>query len=215
MVIGISGKEQSGKNTVCNIIKAISLLDIKSEELTFFISSSDFTDTNEIVPFVEFALKEDYILNLSDWKEHSFADKLKGAASIIFGNLRGEWDNINFKDSTNFLGMTNRQFLQRLGNGVRERISPDIWVKALFQDYHLKDSPKWIIPDVRMENEARAIKGHDGIIIRVNRDTKYTDDDISETSLDDYKFDYVIDNNSSMSDLITNVSSIYNEINIK
>lgn len=92
--------------------------------------------------------------------------------------------------------------------------------------------PNWIITDVRFPNEAQAIKDRGGIIIRVNRDfiqTKLKDGQtlivergiltgeehlqlktphLSETALDDYDFDYVIDNNSTIEELIEKVKKL-------
>jgi hypothetical protein len=91
--------------------------------------------------------------------------------------------------------------------------------------------PKWIITDVRFPNEAQAIKDRGGIVIRVNRpilkDLK--DDTVtsmayalsvqakqrkkgiyhpSETALDDYEFDHVINNNGSLDELLDKVKQI-------
>jgi hypothetical protein len=92
--------------------------------------------------------------------------------------------------------------------------------------------PNWIITDTRFPNEAKAIKDRDGIIIRVERDiisrsckpTKYAnvketdldslnkidkiDNHPSETALDNYKFDYTIDNNGTIEKLIVKVKEI-------
>ena len=80
--------------------------------------------------------------------------------------------------------------------------------------------PNWIITDVRFPNEAKAIKDKGGIVIRVNR-TYYTEDKKyiigydpfethpSETALDDYDgFDYVIENDGTVQDLIDKVKSL-------
>ncbi len=91
---------------------------------------------------------------------------------------------------------------------------------------------KWIITDVRFPNEAQAIKDKGGIVIRVERpeycdgctlenievqDCKdcavYQDDyskqHPSETALDDYDgFDYVIENNGSIEDLVEKVKQL-------
>lgn len=98
--------------------------------------------------------------------------------------------------------------------------------------YNLNDYyPNWIITDVRFPNEAQAIKDRGGIVIRVNRpilkDLK--DDTItsmayaliaqakqrkkgiyhpSETALDDYEFDHVIDNNGSIEELVEKVKQL-------
>ena len=83
--------------------------------------------------------------------------------------------------------------------------------------------PNWIITDVRFPNEAVAIKERSGIVIRVNRDDYIFDEDgkriipskeyvnipikehSSEIALDDYPFDYFINNNGSIEELIKEV----------
>lgn len=99
--------------------------------------------------------------------------------------------------------------------------------------HHVEEWPNWIITDTRFPNEARAIKERGGIIIRVNRYvplemyhtlpnggmTPDIDKSImrhaSEISLDDWDFDYVIDNSGSMDNLVTKVDEIIDEINHK
>jgi len=103
-----------------------------------------------------------------------------------------------------------------------------------------EEFPNWLITDVRFPNEVKAIKDRGGIIIRIKR-TFFTselsngekisvvrgvltghDDEVfkrehsSETALDDFKdFDFVIDNDSSLEDLLEKVEMIYNRaINI-
>lgn len=95
--------------------------------------------------------------------------------------------------------------------------------------------PNWIITDVRFPNEADAIKDREGIIIRVNRSLesqviisakeKYNIDvsnaliketfnelrkfeHPSESALDNYKFDYVINNNGTINNLVDKVKEI-------
>jgi len=78
--------------------------------------------------------------------------------------------------------------------------------------------PNWIITDMRFPNEMDAVKAKGGITIRIQR-FKQISENIrvhhgigvphpSETALDDHKFDYVIDNDSSISDLIDKVRTI-------
>ena len=88
--------------------------------------------------------------------------------------------------------------------------------------------PSWLVTDVRFTNEAKAIKDRGGVVIRVNRDKFSYQSDLpesaspiehaergkelhyhpSETSLDDYDFDYVIDNNSDIPSLVEKVKQL-------
>lgn len=81
--------------------------------------------------------------------------------------------------------------------------------------------PNWIITDVRFPNEKKAIEDRGGIVIRVSRKTwvqkqedrllkeyNYKQEHPSETALDNAEFDYVIDNNGTIEDLIEKVKEI-------
>ena len=69
--------------------------------------------------------------------------------------------------------------------------------------------PKWVVTDVRFENETKAIKDRGGILIRVDRDSDSKDSHGSENELNNYKdWDYVIDNNYSLLELILTVRQI-------
>ena len=110
----------------------------------------------------------------------------------------------------------------------------------LLEDKHhgLLNSPNWIITDMRFPNELQAVKDRGGITIRVNRPDIYDsgikmyhhskgvstmteeykkakrNEHPSETALDTAKFDYVIDNNGSIEDLIEKVREILIKENI-
>jgi hypothetical protein len=100
-----------------------------------------------------------------------------------------------------------REFLQKLGtDAVRYGLHPDTWVNALFADFD-EDKDNWIITDCRFPNEARAVKERGGQVVRINRDLEQADYQTleqrhpSETSLDDYTFDYIINNVGDLDDL--------------
>lgn len=78
--------------------------------------------------------------------------------------------------------------------------------------------PNWIITDMRFPNELKAVKNKNGITIRVNRVNLIENNHPSETSLDSATFDYVIDNNGTIEELIQKVriilqrEKLFNEI---
>lgn len=119
--------------------------------------------------------------------------------------------------------MTVRQFLQELGtDACRNGLHPNTWVNALMADYKEteymgSDSegsdiyvyPNWIITDTRFPNEAQAIKDKGGIVIRVNRPgVEATNAHPSETSLDFWEFDHVINNDGPLEKLSISVLNI-------
>jgi len=122
--------------------------------------------------------------------------------------------------------LTPRKLLQLLGTEAgRHVIHPNIWVNALFADYPkivdmddkgLDVYENWIITDVRFPNEANIIKEKGGIMIRINRPQYLNNrlvigknEHLSETALDNYDgFDYVIENDGTVQDLIDKVKSL-------
>lgn len=184
MLIGISGKKQTGKDTICKIIKALDIWNRYGD--------------GDMLTFVKMILKYNNFIS-GIWCKHAFADKLKQVLAVIL-NVRVEAfeDNL-FKISNSEISKpeggyyTNRELLQRFGTEVGRNISPTLWVDTLFSNY--TDDDYWIITDVRFPSEAKAIKDRGGILIRVNRNTGFTDNHPSETALDDYHdWDYRIDN---------------------
>lgn len=83
------------------------------------------------------------------------------------------------------------------------------------------EHPKWIITDVRFPNEAKAIKDRGGIILRIDRPAKV---DLgprrtdwmhpSETALDTWDFDYEIDNDGGVEDLMEKIKTFLEVFNI-
>ena len=67
----------------------------------------------------------------------------------------------------------------------------------------------WIITDVRFPNELEAIEKRGGLTIRVER-SRYSNGDFhaSETALDNAEFDYTINNNGTIEQLIEKVREI-------
>lgn len=109
---------------------------------------------------------------------------------------------------------TPRKLLQKIGTDLfRNQLHPNTWVSSTFANY-LNDA--WIITDVRFPNELQAIKDRNGIVIRVNRNNSLFKSVIheSETALDNYEFDYIIDNNGTIEDLIIKVKEILIKENI-
>ena len=74
----------------------------------------------------------------------------------------------------------------------------------------IKDTDKVIITDMRFPNELKAVKDRDGITIRVNRPQLISKDfeHESETSLDSSIFDYTIENDGELVDLVSKVREI-------
>ena len=90
-----------------------------------------------------------------------------------------------------------RRLLQRLGTeGGRNALGENVWVDAAFDR---AKSDKLVITDMRFPNELRAVTERNGVTVRVNRaGNGPANDHPSETSLDNYKFDYYLDNDGTL-----------------
>jgi hypothetical protein len=147
------------------------------------------------------------------WEFRKFAGKLKQIASILTGVDAHHFEDQEFK--TRKMGkewgfMTYREFLQRLGTeAIRTGIHPQAWVNAMFADFHSTMS-HWLITDCRFKNEADAVKQHKGIVVRINNPSLPVQENLhsSETDLDDYAFDYVIENDGTMDEFYEKIKAM-------
>ena len=99
-----------------------------------------------------------------------------------------------------------RRMLQVLGVSARENIHQDVWINAAL-DRVLND--RIVITDVRFINEAEAIRNRGGEIWRVVRPgVNAVNSHVSETQLDNYKFDQYLVNDGSITDLHNQVLNL-------
>ena len=179
MIIGISGKAGSGKDTAAKMLEVLY--------------------ANPDISYEDFANKR--YKNFADIQIVHFADTLKETAQVLF--RIGEWETNTQegkKTTINWIGKTVRELLQGIGQGLRDAIDPNLWVKILFAN--TEGWSNYIIADVRYPNEVYAIKEHNGVLIRIDRKGAGAGNHSSETALDNYKeWDVHIENNGSIEDL--------------
>ena len=179
MIIGISGKAGSGKDTAAKMLEVLY--------------------ANPDISYEDFANKK--YKNFADIQIVHFADTLKETAQVLF--RIGEWETNTQegkKTTINWIGKTVRELLQGIGQGLRDAIDPNLWVKILFAN--TEGWSNYIIADVRYPNEIYAIKKRNGILIRIDRKGAGAGNHSSETALDNYKeWDVHIENNDSIEDL--------------
>lgn len=179
MIIGISGKAGSGKDTAAKMLEVLY--------------------ANPDISYEDFANKR--YKNFADIQIVHFADSLKETAQVLF--RIGEWETNTQegkKTTINWIGKTVRELLQGIGQGLRDAIDPNLWVKILFAN--TEGWSNYIIADVRYPNEVYAIKERNGVLIRIDRKGAGAGNHSSETALDNYKeWDVYIENNGSIEDL--------------
>lgn len=192
------------------------------------------------IPIADFEKEEVKNRSLGeDWIRYGYADGFShvhrdGETKTIMNNKQcskeryEEERRINWQ-TTYKHEYTVREILQLVGTeAIRNLIHEDVWVNALFNDYKERDLrsfgdpddsnrslPNWIITDTRFPNEIEAIKKRKGITIKVIRDSDKTIDlHPSEISLDDYEFDYVLDNNSDIDSLMVKVGTLLQKLKL-
>lgn len=152
----------------------------------------------------------------------------------------GEYD----IEELEYAPITVRQFLEWLGTeGMRDGVHQNIHVNGLMSDYvpHIENYPnliksnnqplienkeysmgkavypKWIISDTRFFNELEAVKAKDGICVRIHNAKAEKAEKSSHKSANEWKswdFDYEIDNNGTIKDLIVQVDKMLNHFNL-
>lgn len=155
-----------------------------------------------------------YLVSNYGFTKISFADPIRKALYVLnpkidIADMRGVpiasavdglgWDGVKV-DS-----LDARELLQRMGTEVgRQMFGKDFWVnqamlKALEHD-------RVVFADVRFENEVEAILGHSGAVWRVVKsDVEAVNRHISETALDEYPFNKIVNNLGSKEDLYATV----------
>lgn len=225
-IIGISGRKQSGKNTIANYING-DILNQRKMIKGFYINDhgklivntqnsdgqdgyGEFDVTRKDIDFVEYAE-----INLWPYiKVYHFADPLKEMAINLFG-LKAEevygsdeeknkstnllWENMP-NNQGKFGKITNREFLEHFGTNIVRKIRYDAWSEYTTNIISKQQPEIAIIPDVRFPNEVDSIKKIGGTVIRLTRnifDSKAEAEvALDKENFDWNKFDLIIDNSN-------------------
>jgi N12 class adenine-specific DNA methylase len=114
--------------------------------------------------------------------------------------------------------------LQAIGQHCRKHIGDSVWVNVAEQtirdetvDALAKNKrPRIVVPDVRAHNEAAMLRNHDFIMINVNRPIgRPIDRDpnhITETALDDYPYDRIINNTGTLAEFMARIHEMADSI---
>jgi hypothetical protein len=202
-IIGINGRINHGKDEVAKIIQYLTFINSKE-------SLKDYCTYNYF--------KNSSLTMMSPWQVKKMAYKLKQIASILLNVPIAKFEDRDFKDvqlPVEWDYMTVRTFLQKLGTeAMREGLHQNTWANAFWSDYD-EDNNHWLITDIRFPNEYESVKDRNGIVIKVVRDIEIPKHEHeSETALDSYRFDYVIDNNKDINHLISEVETLLKDLKI-
>jgi hypothetical protein len=221
-LIGISGKIGSGKDTVGSILQdysddnaedyQIKKFATKLKEIAALLIGCDVSDFEDR-EFKEKELGEEWngltprkILQLLGTEAGREIIHPNIWVNALFADYKHVWNdpdpiegndyNITYrKDYPN----TEESLIHYGGGSEAEVFTREI------------EQSNWIITDVRFPNEAQAIKDRGGIVIRIERpggESHCGGAHASETALDTYNFDYVIDNEGDIDELIEKVKQL-------
>jgi len=179
--IAILGKANSGKNTIAKLIVK-SLIESDGEMQKFIYAFAD-------------PIKEMLRLMFPDIpKKH------------IYGSSKFRNSVINGAKNKNGEPLTIRQALLDIGTELGRSYKDSVWLDAFgHRCEKIKNKNSIIIvPDLRFINEFNYLQDRKFFIIKVNRDNITKINHTSETeqeSISDNKFNYVVNNNGTVSEL--------------
>ena len=176
MIIGISGKARSGKDTFANML----MQELSTDDGPY-----------EIMAYSD-ALKErvrkDFNLTINQ----------------VYGDLKEVPDKRYPKKYGGYWAP--REILQHMGTEGFRYIEPTFWVRKLFERIGDRSNQNVIVTDCRFPDEVDAIIDHGGVHIRVerkNKDYATNMQHASETSLDgeNVLIHFTIENDGSIEEL--------------
>ena len=156
-----------------------------------------------------------YLWTRYEFTRIAMADPLKLAAQQAFGLTQAQLGD-ELKDVViPYWGIAPRQMYQQVGDSFKEKFGKDFWVKRWRLSYgHFMDTDHVVVPDVRFDCEASAIRALGGVIVEVQRGTGLTGstgDHASELGLSSLP-DFVIDNSGTINKLCGVVDKIVGSI---
>lgn len=170
------------------------------------------------------------MLKVYGFQEYALAEPLKRACMEIFGFTENQVFGEGKLVLDQFWNVTPREVLQKIGTELfRDQlkiIMPTmnlgdfniVWIRKM-EKYiqEMRATNNIVISDVRNIDEARAIKKLGGYIIRVHNSRIKMDDEFrnhaSEQSIDKIRFEGVIKNDSSVTDLFRDVGMFVQALN--
>lgn len=220
MIIGISGKKQSGKTTIGHFLVSLFMSNLSIAEKIDLDNSGNIVVSDiygnrlynkAITPRAKFS--QDFVIsNMYDTldkyiKVYNFADTLKQDICMNIFNMTYDQCYGSDEDKNSLTNLTwennrvsAREAMQIIGTDMFRKLYTNVWVDCTIRKILIDKPSLAVITDCRFPNEVEAIKNAGGKVIRLTRN-KHPSDHISETILDSESydwsnFDHIIDNNN-------------------
>jgi len=140
----------------------------------------------------------------------AFADSVRLLApladpelAIRLKNHDGDWERAKAGDPYV------RGALQRIGEGCRQVLGHDVWLRALTRQ--LEPGQRYVIPDVRYRDEASFVRSQGGMLVKVTRPgfDAVAGGHVSEHDLDDWPaWDLLVSNKGTLDELLAVADSV-------
>ena len=155
----------------------------------------------------------DHMTEVFGYQRFSFADPIKIALASIFNVPVSMFHDPALKEkfSKELMGRSPRYLMQTLGTEWgRDKVSPSLWIDLTIKRIEaarLSGAFYIVVPDVRLDDEAQAIKDAGGVIWHVTRGStpRFSDMHRSEWGIDKSLVDATILNNADTRMLFTQV----------
>jgi len=111
----------------------------------------------------------DALVNLGGFQRLAFADPLKECAAAAFGRPVADFHNVALKEKPvpGWPDWTHRKILEFLGTEVFRTNFPGIWMKTAISKIKESDRQRFVITDLRFQDEVDAVRALGGKVIRI------------------------------------------------
>ena len=190
LIIGISGKKQSGKSTLYEFVK------LNKENL--FIGDVTIDKVDMADPLKEMIVN---IMGVDKKLVYGSEQEKNMLTQYKWKDL--PYHNVNQANLRASEYMTGRELMQQVGTNIFRKMNPNIWVDAAINRMKKTEADIVFCCDVRFPEEVMAIKNNGGIVIRLTKrknNSVASAEHESEKRLDKEVFDWsnfdvIIDNN--------------------
>lgn len=202
-ILGLTGLEGSGKDTVAGYVTEW------GENLGLTVERQGFADILKYSAAMVLGMTHEEAQTNDGYLNFTNALKERGSVTITIP-LSAEEKALGLSEEElpPAITMSGRQFLRNYGTeSHRDVFGYDFWVDALF-DAQGSDTPEGVelpdvlvIPDVRFDNEAKAIRARDGFVWEIHRKVEVEGNHVSEDGITSGLINCSIRNETNLEDL--------------